>query len=344
MKNIKKITPLALSLLIRVLTCSVMLGTLTACMHFERSPAEQAQDMPAALKERLKIFYPAYIAWVNGVQQEYAQQGTPLNGDDLIWAHYLGITYIDKVRIVRTQRLPLPDQAFLADELQRNGWGEAEVSRSMGYTIFIKPQHDTLENRARELAMIHQMEQMGYNTFLRRQIQEQRMYLDKEAQPLEIHATRLVRCLPNAKSELSTLCHVAGIKPNFMPSPLPKKGTPVLIPVADNTNKQTYNQANLTMPAVVAPIPAMSTRPTKAGYKTSVVKPLETTKKSHASIRNFEPKAELKTEPKEFKETKAEKNTYAPPVSRAPIKKVDINDLGGIVEKNEKVIKVYDVQ
>lgn len=169
---------------------------------------------PAALKEKMKMIYPAFDSWQQNVQQQFAGRGMPLSGDDLAWANTLGITGVQNIRIIESDYFPMPNSGFLIDELERLNWGSPyEDARNMGYSIFIRAKSNTPQQRAKQLALIHIMEKMGDSRFNYRRLIEQRMIADIKDQPIEKMAAQLQQCKRNALGKLSVSCYIFGMKP-----------------------------------------------------------------------------------------------------------------------------------
>lgn len=200
--------------ILNLVLLSLGIGMLSACSNVNYIESNREYDQPpAAVREKLKMFMPMYEAWLNSTIVEYNKYGTPLSEQDVQWAKTLGIQNISQIKIVRRDFFPMPDNLFLSDELERVGMGSPyEDARNMGYLIFIRPDFDTPQTRAHQLAKIYLMEKLGAARFIYRQLSEMRMVQDKKDQPLNIEASRLVKCLPE-NGKITLACKIGGNRP-----------------------------------------------------------------------------------------------------------------------------------
>ena len=197
---------------IRNISIAVSCMFLFGCASNSIQSTPEYHNPPAALKEKMKSVMPSYEPWLAEVEQKFAIIGELPSESDLDWAKRLGIKNINNIRIYKTEFFPMPQDGELLSDLELLGWGSPhEDARTMGYTIFIRPETDTPKLRAEKIAEIYIMENMGRSKFLYRNLIEQRS-LDLKDRPIWIESQKLTKCaVINGKVGFG--CSVFGTKP-----------------------------------------------------------------------------------------------------------------------------------
>jgi hypothetical protein len=144
---------------------------------------------PAAVRAKLKRFYPRVRAWYDAVEARYLSVGRPLTAQEMDDARQLGVLQPQDVRVVVLGAFPMPEDLELREEAQRRGLGSRiEAGRTMGHAILLKPWAlDEPTVLRHELVHVAQMDRLGREGFLRRYLIELEM-LGYARSPLELEA------------------------------------------------------------------------------------------------------------------------------------------------------------
>ena len=114
------------------------------------------------LRNVLPLLLPGAIAWAEGRALEASQQGTALNEEGIAIAKRVGVQRPELVRIAVVDSLPLPEEANLkAAAVQTGLLGPGMVGLTLGYSVFICHDHQTLRLLSHELRHVHQYEAHG---------------------------------------------------------------------------------------------------------------------------------------------------------------------------------------
>ncbi len=194
---------------------TIVLATiqLVGCASNPVDSTPQYHNPPAAIKEKMKSIMPIYEPWIGEVEEKFADKGELPTQQDIDWAKQLGIKNINKIRIIKTEYFPMPQDGELFRELELLEWGSPyEDVRNMGYIIFVRPANDSPKIRAEQIALISIMEDIGRSRFLYRYLVEQRADLSKERRPLILQSNQLAKCAPINKTRFNLGCRFGGIK------------------------------------------------------------------------------------------------------------------------------------
>ena len=120
-------------------------------------------------------YLPLVVEWVKQQEQYILDAGIPLNNDQKIDAHLIGIRNIDKVRLLEVDRIPNPQNPILQKLGKEVGLlSEHTIGVSFRYGIYVKKGY--LDQRtliAHELVHTMQYERLGsIENFLKEYITE----------------------------------------------------------------------------------------------------------------------------------------------------------------------------
>lgn len=151
--------------------------------------APSPEEPPAAVRLKLKRFYPRVRAWYDAVETRCLPLGRPLTAQEMDDARRLGVLRPQDVRVVVLNAFPMPEDAELRAEAERHGLGSrTEAGRTMGHAILLKAWAlDAPTVLRHELVHVAQMDRLGREGFLRRYLMELEM-LGYAGSPLELEA------------------------------------------------------------------------------------------------------------------------------------------------------------
>ena len=134
---------------------------------------------------------PRAVSWVTEQESSFLIQGRPLLNDEIDLARAIGIQFPDRVRIVVTERFPVPQDPLLSQQVGVFGFDASnQAGCSFGYAVVVKPRYvETRWLLAHELVHVAQRERLGMDAFVRQYLLEVRT-LGYARAPLEREAKR----------------------------------------------------------------------------------------------------------------------------------------------------------
>lgn len=143
--------------------------------------------------------FPIALHWALEQQKIILQTGTPLSEDQQIDAWQVGVREIEKVRLMKVDRIPAPMHPDLQQAMNALSiLGPETIGLSLGHGIFIRAdQWDRRELVVHELVHTFQVERVGdFGEFLREYLLECLQHGYHEA-PFEIEARTVAQKICN---------------------------------------------------------------------------------------------------------------------------------------------------
>lgn len=144
------------------------------------------------------LVFPLAVQWARRNERGGLRRGRPLSPDELGLARRMGVREVQNLRIIETDRIPLPGFGLLGLAARMTGFHASDPwGLSLGYAIFIR--HGWSGSRQELLAheFVHtvQYERMGgMRPYLVRYLREC-LTLGYAASPMEQEAVRISRSL-----------------------------------------------------------------------------------------------------------------------------------------------------
>lgn len=174
-------------------TLSVMvslgLSLLAACTPAQQTASPFNPTVWLA-KSKLKPLLPEAVAWYRQIEQDYHDQGRPLNKIEQQIARQLGVKNPTQVRIVVLDEFPFPDKDSVLYKVGlKYGLVSSNIAgRTHGNTILLKPDYqDNARIIRHELVHTAQVDRMGHYNFLQQYFIEMAT-VGYDAAPLEQEA------------------------------------------------------------------------------------------------------------------------------------------------------------
>jgi hypothetical protein len=110
----------------------------------------------------LKLILPDAITWVEYQSTFISAIGLPLNSRQMDIAKRVGVTELHKVRLLMTDRIPLPSSGVLRETGLRTGLIDPDLAgMAFGHSIVITKENLTNRLLSHELRHVHQYERFG---------------------------------------------------------------------------------------------------------------------------------------------------------------------------------------
>jgi hypothetical protein len=145
-------------------------------------------------EDNIKLFLPVVCKWAEAHEKLILASGTPLNEDQQIDAFLAGVKDPTKIKLLRTDQVPFPENPEIKEALIKTGFLNYQtIGLTLRHGIFIKEEH--LNNRrllVHEFAHVMQYERSGsLKNFLSQYLNEYLLYgypfgpLETEAREIE---------------------------------------------------------------------------------------------------------------------------------------------------------------
>ncbi len=111
------------------------------------------------LASNLPIILPLACKWADERSNEIQSNGMPLSSEEIDIARKVGVKHPEKVRVLETPSLPLPENPILREAAIGTGLlGPNMVGLTLGHSIYICTGHMTKRLLSHELRHVHQYE------------------------------------------------------------------------------------------------------------------------------------------------------------------------------------------
>lgn len=142
------------------------------------------------------LIFPLAVQWAQRRQRKGLRHGRGLSPEEMRIARRVGVREVQRLRIIETDRIPLPGSGLLGLATRMAGFHESDPwGMSLGYAVFIRRGWggSVQELLAHEFVHTAQFERMGgMRPYLVRYLREC-LTLGYTASPMEQEAVRLSR-------------------------------------------------------------------------------------------------------------------------------------------------------
>ena len=105
---------------------------------------------------------PAAVAWAQAQAEHIAQTGEALPEELLAVARQVGVLAPERIRILRVDSVPFPEQALLRQAALQTGMiGFGMAGLTLGYGVFIARRYETVRLLSHEFRHVQQFEALG---------------------------------------------------------------------------------------------------------------------------------------------------------------------------------------
>jgi len=85
------------------------------------------------------LVFPLAVQWARRRERDALRHGRPLRPEEMRLARRMGVREVQKIRIVETERIPMPGAGFLGMAAHWTGFHQSDPwGLSLGYGVFVR--------------------------------------------------------------------------------------------------------------------------------------------------------------------------------------------------------------